>query len=193
MTVHRLQEEKQEIFFCTITCYNWLHLFEITYFYDGIYKWFDVLKQKECSIKCSIIGYVIMPNHFHFMVYLPDIPVTLNKLVANGKRFMAYDIVSRLKIRQENKLLFLLCNAVSASERSKGKQHMVFSLSFDAKICYSEKMIEQKLDYMHHNPVTGKWNLVDDYTDYIHSSARFYELNEQGIYPVTHYKEIIGD
>jgi hypothetical protein len=28
---------------------------------------------------------------------------------------------------------------------------------------------------LHHNPVSGKWNLVNDYTDYEHSSASFYE------------------
>jgi hypothetical protein len=33
------------------------------------------------------------------------------------------------------------------------------------------------LNYIHHNPVSGKWNLVNDYTDYEHSSVSFYDLN----------------
>jgi hypothetical protein len=45
---------------------------------------------------------------------------------------------------------------------------------------------------MHANPVSGKWNLAEVFTDYLHSSAKFYELNEQGIYPLTHFKELIG-
>ena len=28
----------------------------------------------------------------------------------------------------------------------------------------------------HHNSVKGKWNLLNDYTNYEHSSASFYEL-----------------
>ena len=40
-------------------------------------------------------------------------------------------------------------------------------------------------------PVSGKWKLVDDYIDYIHSSARFYELGEEGVYKVIHYSEAI--
>jgi hypothetical protein len=34
----------------------------------------------------------------------------------------------------------------------------------------------KKLNYIHRNPISGKWNLVNDYTDYEHSSASFYEL-----------------
>ena len=51
-------------------------------------------------------------------------------------------------------------------------------------------MIEQKLEYIHHNPVKGKWNLVDDFTNYIHSSASFYELGKPGIVQIKHYKDL---
>ena len=48
--------------------------------------------------------------------------------------------------------------------------------AFDAKPCFTQKMIEQKLDYIHRNPVSGRWNLVDDYVKYEHSSACFYNI-----------------
>ena len=72
------------------------------------------------------------------------------------------------------------------NKRRKGKKHQVFAPSFDVKICDSEIMIEQKLDYMHNNPVSGKWNLVNDYTDYKHSSTAFYELGKSGVFDVKH-------
>jgi hypothetical protein len=34
---------------------------------------------------------------------------------------------------------------------------------------------KKKIDYIHFNPVSGKWNLAKDYLDYYYSSARFYE------------------
>ncbi|QLH34182.1 MAG: hypothetical protein HWD62_18880 [Cyclobacteriaceae bacterium] len=34
------------IYFITITCYEWLPLFELTNGYDIVYKWFDYLKQQ---------------------------------------------------------------------------------------------------------------------------------------------------
>ncbi len=33
----------------------------------------------------------------------------------------------------------------------------------------------RNLDYIHHNPVSKKWQLVNDFTDYEYSSASFYE------------------
>jgi len=61
---------------------------------------------------------------------------------------------------------------------------------FDAKACYSLEMIEQKIDYIHHNPVSGKWNLVNDWTEYPHSSAGFYELGRENKW-VTDYRDVI--
>jgi len=39
-------------------------------------------------------------------------------------------------------------------------------------------MLEQKLDYIHFNPVSGKWNLTKTYLKYRYSSAVFYEAGE---------------
>jgi len=43
---------------------------------------------------------------------------------------------------------------------------------------------------MHDNPCRGKWNLVTDVTEYVHSSAKFYLCSEQGIYLVMNYLEL---
>ena len=42
------------------------------------------------------------------------------------------------------------------------------------------KTIEQRLNYIHSNPLQAKWGLVKDPSDYKYSSALFYEheLNE---------------
>ncbi len=50
------------------------------------------------------------------------------------------------------------------------------------KIIYllSRKTIEQKLEYIHNNPVQGKWMLANDPLDYLYSSARFYENGDNG-------------
>jgi REP element-mobilizing transposase RayT len=186
--IRTLQDDKDQIYFCTITCLYWINLFQITNLYNEIYKWFNILENDTCKI----IGYVIMPNHMHLMLYIPESAKGLNTYIANGKRFMAYEIIRRLKSHGQSTILDRLSDAVTKSEIKSGKIHKVFQSSFDSKICESEKFILQKLDYMHHNPVSGKWNLVEDFTDYPHSSAKFYELNEQGIYCVTHYKDITG-
>ena len=47
MTVKTKQADTHEIYFYTITCYNWINFFEITDFYKEIYKWFDILNQQK--------------------------------------------------------------------------------------------------------------------------------------------------
>ena len=184
MSTHTQHTENFETYFCTLTCYKWLPLFETANFYAAVYNWFDHLKAR----RCYILGYVIMPNHLHALLYPTQ--GSLNKFTANGKRFMAYEMVKRLEQGKRYALLKELEQGVQPNEKQKGKKHQVFRLSFDARKCFDEKMVEQKLDYMHHNPVQGKWRLVEDHVDYRHSSAMFYETGVHGVYEVTHYKEI---
>jgi putative transposase len=159
------------MYFCTFTCYDWLCLFEMVNGYDLVYKWFDAMK----PINCHTVGYVIMPNHVHLILYFPEIGYDLNRILGNGKRLIAYEIINRLEKFKQNDTLNYLAEAVSQRERKKRQLHKVFTDSFDAKAIYSERFFNQKLNYIHKNPVRGKWQLVEDYTDYEHSSASYYE------------------
>jgi hypothetical protein len=77
------------------------------------------------------------------------------------------------------------------AERIRKKKHRVFIPSSDIKLCYSDKFIIQKLEYIHANPLTGKWNLASIPVDYLHSSASYYELNKENPFiKLTHYKEL---
>jgi REP element-mobilizing transposase RayT len=186
---HVEHREAHEVYFCTITCFQWLPLIEEAQAYYAVYRWFEHLRNDGCKV----VAYVIMPNHFHVLLYPTHAGTSLNKLVGEGKRFMAYDIVRNLERSGKQALLNVLHEGVEPKEKLRGKKHQVFQLSFDARKCFDEKMIEQKLDYIHHNPVAGKWSLVDDYTRYPHSSAGYYELGEVGKFEVLHYKDLGGE
>ena len=56
---------------------------------------------------------------------------------------------------------------------------------------YSREVIEQKLDYIHHNPVQGKWNLCEDFVNYKYSSAAYYELGRDDFGFMSHYMDRI--
>ena len=47
--------------------------------------------------------------------------------------------------------------------------------------------LEQKLDYIHHNPLSEKWKLAEQPANYNYSSAKFYLLNEENFNFLTHY------
>jgi REP element-mobilizing transposase RayT len=188
MAVKVRQDQRATIYFVTFTCHKWLPLFEEIKLYDNIYGWFKLLNEK--GIKT--LGYVLMPNHLHCMLYLPKEAPELFKIISNAKRFMAYEIVKRLKACNKESLLEKLEEGVKAKEGKKGKLHQVFKESYDAKECFNEVFIRQKLDYMHKNPVSGRWNLANDYLLYTHSSARFYDLNEVNeLVVLTHFQDVL--
>jgi len=187
MSTHRIHEAKHTVFFITFTCFKWLPLIDLSNSYAAFSKWFEYLKSREAIV----LGYVIMPNHFHALLFLDEkCDKNLNQLVANGKRFLAYDIVKGLEVGEHQKILNFLSNSVADKESQKGKKHQVFVSSFDAKECFNRKMVETKLDYIHHNPVSGKWHLCEDWIEYPYSSAGFYESNQLNPW-VTHYMDVI--
>jgi REP element-mobilizing transposase RayT len=175
------------IYFITFTCYKWLHLFQQADAYGSVYKWFDVLKSKGHYV----VGYVIMPNHVHVLIAFRNTQgQSINTMVGNGKRFMAYEIVSSLITKGQTDTLAELAKGVNVVDKRRNKQHQVFEPSFDWKQCVDERFIVQKLDYIHNNPCNGKWNLVVNPWEYAHSSAGYYINHQQGVYEVTPYSEI---
>ncbi len=53
---------------------------------------------------------------------------------------------------------------------------------------FSREVMEQKLDYIHNNPVQGKWMLADEPLSYKYSSIRYYEEGNKLEYPfLSHY------
>lgn len=93
MPVRKAIAERDGVYFITITCARWLPLFKIVNGYDIAYNWFNYLKRSGDYI----ISYVIMPEHLHAVIAFRNTGKSINTIVGNGKRFMAYEIVSRLK------------------------------------------------------------------------------------------------
>ncbi len=84
--------------------------------------------------------------------------------------------------------------SVREVEKQRNKKHQVFEPSFEIKELRTEKFIRQKLNYIHKNPVSGKWSsgeLTDDFLKYEHSSARFYELKQEVKCKLFHYSDIL--
>ena len=188
MSIKRSQTETGQTYFCTFTCLHWLPLFELTNSYDRVYKFFSVLIEKGHQVE----EFVIMPNHLHVLLYVGNEETTINTLLSNGKRFLAYEMVNRLEKAKRTDILNELAQAVSREEKERKKKHRVFEISSDIKPCYYESYLLQKLNYIHSNPVRGKWVLAATPEAYLHSSAAFYELNQPHPFVrITHYKEVI--
>lgn len=167
-------------FFITFTCKDWLPIIELCKGYDVVYQWFSILKANGHYIN----GYVIMPNHVHVLITFVDTGQQINSIVGNGKRFMAYTLVKRLKAFNYLKLLKRLHESVELTRKKNKKLHDIWENSFDWKHCASDYFIYQKLNYIHANPCKGKWMLSSNFEEYPYSSAFFYLTGIQGLFPV---------
>ena len=125
-----------------------------------------------------------MPNRLHILIYFGVSEKNINTIVSDGKRFMAYKIVERLKEHNTTEILLQLSEAVINSDKDKGKIHQVFKRSFDCKEITSQHFFLQKLSYMHNNSCSGVWNLVKNPVEYEHSSAKYYISGEQAGYSI---------
>jgi len=101
------------MFFITFTCCQWLSLIDKVNGFDIIYKWIDHLKSKGHFIN----GYVIMPNHVQALISFIDTAQSINTIIENGKRFMAYEIINRLKKNNKTTLLRQLSGDVEATRK----------------------------------------------------------------------------
>ena len=96
-------------------------LIEQTNSYDPVYKWFDHLKLNGHYIT----GYVIMPSPIQALIAFRNTGKSINTIVGNGKRFIAYEIIKRLEQQQESKLLHQLYLSVEAKDLERKKKHEV--------------------------------------------------------------------
>ncbi len=67
-----------------------------------------------------------MPNHVHVLIDFSPSAKKLNTIIGYGKRFIAYDIIHRLKQHGEQETLQLLKQAVSVKDKKNGHPHEVW-------------------------------------------------------------------
>lgn len=160
------QLEIGKIYFWTATIRNWLPLLESDTFKLDIIESLKFLSKKGLI---DVFGFVLMPNHLHLIW-------RINKM--NGKELPSSSLLKFTAHQFKKKLAIdeLTPFQVSASN----KQYEFWQRDSTAIELWTPEIAYQKLDYMHRNPVSGKWLLVQDWVDYPYSSGSFYENNHKG-------------
>lgn len=87
-------------------------------------------------------------------------------------------------------MLHHLESLVTERERKKGQLHKVFKDSFNEKANITQRILMQKINYIHNNPVSGKWSLAKDFVEYAHNSASFYEIQLVRHFRPMHYLDL---
>ncbi len=179
--VRNSRMELSKVYYWTSTIKDWKNLLKPNKYKQQI---IDVLKGLVDKKQIIVYGYVIMPNHLHILWEL----VKMNGKEmphASFNKATAHEILKDLK---SNHLDVLPYFKVKDRERS----YRIWQRDPLAVLMDSKSKFEQKLDYIHLNPLQEKWNLVDVPEDYKWSSAAFYETGDDPFKILTHYFEYYG-
>jgi hypothetical protein len=102
------------------------------------------------------------------------------------KRHTARQIIRQFKAKEETQRLELLQDL----NKDSRQEYKVWEDRYDARDIFSIEFLEQKMDYIHHNPCQPHWNLAELPEDDPWSSARFYIADKPAVIPVDDVREL---
>ena len=114
----------------------------------------------------KIYAYVILENHLHLIASSNDIGKTMQKF----KSYTAYELLKLLKEKNVKTLLEQFSFYKKAHK--KHTEYQIWEEGFHPKLIQSEKMMIEKINYIHLNPI--KRGYVDKAEHWRYSSARDY-------------------
>jgi len=151
------------LYFVTLTVVGWLDIF-IRRKYQKIL--IDSLTYCQKNKNLKIYCYCIMPSHIHFITYSEN--GGLSNILRDMKAFTSKQIIKAIEENpQESRKEWLLNQFKYYGSRSPQEQIMQFwKHNNHPFFLYSNKMIHQKVNYIHINPVeagfvnqTNEWRL----------------------------------
>ncbi|RIK73635.1 MAG: hypothetical protein DCC67_17670 [Planctomycetota bacterium] len=128
-----------------------------------------VLVEELSARSASCVGFVLMPDHVHAVIWFPE-PGQLSSFMHGWKRKSSFHI--RNWHRRYAPTYF----------EQFGEGSRFWQPKYYAFEIYSRSKLEQKLRYMHLNPVRA--GLVTRAIDWRWSSARWYELGRSVGVPI---------
>ncbi len=153
-------------YFCTLTVVDWIPIFIDKRYVEPILSSLTFCREKK---GLTLYGFVIMPNHLHLLAEAGE---QLEIVMRDFKRFTSRSVQDILRAENRTTILRWLSNATEPTRRNKGSSSL-WKSGFHPKAIMNHKMFEQKLNYIHHNPV--RKGLVQRPEDWWYSSAGFFE------------------
>jgi putative transposase len=155
------QLSKEHAEFITVTCLEWKPVLDDDKFKDIILESLRFLVKGQ---RVTVYAFVILNNHFHLIWQMMD-GHKREEVQRDFLGFTSQQILKNLRNEQSPLLTELQVNA-------KDRKHQVWQRNSLGVPLWSNGVFDQKLEYIHNNPV--KAGLCNHPEEYKYSSARFY-------------------
>ena len=159
--------EKDGAHFLTFQVVGWVDLFSRREYRDVVIESFKYCQQHK---GLNLFAFVIMSNHIHLLAQseVGD----LSGFIRDFKRFTCNRFVEIMESGKESRREWMrMVFKYHAKQKDKQTQQL-WTHENHAEHIYSQKFIEQKVQYIHNNPVRS--GIVVKTEDYLYSSARNY-------------------
>jgi putative transposase len=159
----------ENAYFVTLTIVNWIDVFTRILYREIL---IDSLKHCIKHKALQIYAWVIMSNHVHMIISTTD--KTLPEIMRDLKRHTSKALLQAITDNtQESRKEWMLWHFKRAGQYNpNNKDYQLWQQGNHPIELYGNEVMQQKLDYIHYNPVTTGW--VDEPHHYLYSSARDY-------------------
>ena len=165
--------------FVTFTIVGWIDVFTRRKHKDIVIESLKLcLKEKGLLI----YAYVIMSNHIHLIVQAEE-GINLSDIIRDFKKYTSYQITNSIQnSNDESRKHWMLKIFMEHGQKNSNNEVFQFWQRSNKPIeLISPKWINQKINYIHQNPV--KAGIVEEGHHYINSSASSY-INQNSILDV---------
>jgi len=158
-------KEQDKLYFITLQVVEWVDIFSRQKYRDII---IENLTYCQKNKGLEIFAWVIMSNHIHLMVRSEKLE--LSNVLRDFKSYTSKLILAEIESSTESRKDWMLKLFKDAAfKHQRNTEFQFWTHENHAEILYSNKFIEQKLDYIHDNPVRA--GIVYHPEEYKYSSA----------------------
>ncbi len=172
----------QEIHFLTLTVVDWLDVFTRPEFAQTVMDSLTFCTQKK---GLNLNAWVMMTNHLHILSSAAT-GFEMGAIIRDFKKFTSRSILDMLRdktVNESRARAFLHAFSWQGQRNNRNGDYQFWQQENHAVHAYSRSFTEQKLAYIHDNPVRAGY--VDVAWHWRYSSARDYMTALPGLVPVT--------
>ncbi|MCZ2471903.1 transposase [Aquirufa ecclesiirivi] len=162
-------QDPQGQYFITCTVHQWVDIFTRKLYVDILLESLRYCQQKK---GLKIHAWVVMSNHIHLIVSSES--ENLSNIIRDFKKFTSKQIFKAIKSNPEesrkNWLLWLF---------TKDDQICFWQSGYHGKQILTQSFFENKLDYIHLNPVRA--GFIEKEEEYMYSSCSDYYGTRKGL------------
>jgi len=159
--------ESNGLYYLTFQIVGWVDIFTRQKYRDIVIESFKYCQQNK---GLNLYAYVIMSNHIHIMAQSET--GDLSGIIRDFKNYTSKKFLEVIfEIGESRSDWMKLVFEYHGKYKTK-QTNQIWTHENHAEQIFSQKFIEQKIDYIHNNPVRA--GLVVNPEDYLYSSARNY-------------------